>query len=80
MNVTFVKAQATYGLLSAEEKLKVKAVQVENAKNLKIPRRPLWDRTTSPEELQQLEREAFMTWRKGLSELQEIDGYYHLIT
>lgn len=74
MNVTFVKAQGTYGLLSAEEKTKVKLAQVANAANLKIPRRPLWDRTTSGEELQQLEREAFLAWRKGLSELQEIEG------
>lgn len=74
MNVTFVKAQATYGLLSAEEKNKVKLAQVENASNLKVPRRPLWDKTTCGEELQQLEREAFLEWRKGLSELQEIEG------
>lgn len=74
MNITFVKAQATYGLLSAEEKVKVKHAQVQNKENLKIPRRPLWDRTTTGEELQQLEREGFSAWRKQLSELQEIDG------
>ncbi|KAI9555173.1 hypothetical protein GHT06_017688 [Daphnia sinensis] len=74
LNVTFAKTQATYGLLSAEEKTKVKLAQAQNAANLKIPRRPLWDRTTSGEELQQLEREAFLAWRKGLSELQEIEG------
>ena len=74
MNVTFVKAQSTYGLLTAEEKIKVRQVQGENAKQLKVPRRPHWDRTTSGEELQQMEREAFMNWRKGLSELQELDG------
>ncbi|EFX89969.1 hypothetical protein DAPPUDRAFT_309652 [Daphnia pulex] len=74
LNVTFAKTQATYGLLSAEEKKKVKQAQVQNASHLKIPRRPLWDRTTSGEELQQLEREAFLAWRKGLSELQEIEG------
>jgi len=74
LNVTFAKTQATYGLLSAEEKKKVKQAQVQNAAHLKIPRRPLWDRTTSGEELQQLEREAFLEWRKGLSELQEIEG------
>ena len=74
MNVQFVKPQATYGLLSAEEKIKVKNAQDSNASLLKIPRRPLWDKSTSGEELQQLEREAFMDWRKGLSELQEIEG------
>ena len=61
-------------MLSAEEKKKVNQAQVQNAAHLKIPRRPLWDRTTSGEELQQLEREAFLAWRKGLSELQEIEG------
>lgn len=74
INVTFVKPQATYGLLNKEEKLKVKKVQEENVTHLKVPRRPLWDKTTSAEELQQWEREAFMEWRKGLSELQEIEG------
>lgn len=74
MNVAFVKPQASYGLLSKEEKIKVKSAQEANVKNLKIPRRPLWDRTTSGEELQQMEREAFMDWRRGLSELQEIEG------
>lgn len=74
MNVTFVKAQSTYGLLSKEEKTKVQRVQRENINLLKIPRRPKWDRTTSGEELQSLEREAFMEWRRGLAELQEIDG------
>jgi len=74
INVTFVKPQATYGLLNKEEKLKVKRVQEDNVTHLKVPRRPLWDRTTSAEELQQWEREAFMAWRKSLSELQEIEG------
>jgi len=73
-NVTFVKPQATYGLLNKEEKLKVKKVQEENTTHLKVPRRPLWDKTTSAEELQQWERESFMAWRKGLSELQEVEG------
>lgn len=74
MNVTFVKPQSTYGLLTTEEKTKVKKAQGENADHLRIPRRPHWDRTTSGEELQQMEREAFMAWRKSLSELQEVDG------
>lgn len=74
MNVTFVKAAATYGLLSKEDRKKVQKVQGENASQLKVPRRPRWDKTTSGEELQQMEREAFLNWRKGLSELQEVDG------
>ena len=74
MNVTFVKAQSTYGLLTTEENVKVKQAQDKNVDLLKVPRRPLWDKSMSGEELQQLEREAFMLWRKGLSELQEIEG------
>ena len=72
--MTFVKAQSTYGLLSKEEKIKVKKAQEDNSDLLKIPRRPLWDKTTTGEELQQWEREAFMSWRKDLSELQEVEG------
>ncbi|KAF7546570.1 hypothetical protein G7046_g9260 [Stylonectria norvegica] len=38
---------------------------------LTVPRRPKWDSTTTPEELDQKEREAFLGWRRGLAELQE---------
>jgi large subunit GTPase 1 len=36
-----------------------------------VPRRPKWDKSTTREELDRLERESFLEWRKGLAELQE---------
>lgn len=33
--------------------------------------RPEWDSSTTAEELEQREREAFLTWRRGLARLQE---------
>ncbi|KAL1265957.1 hypothetical protein QQF64_003984, partial [Cirrhinus molitorella] len=38
---------------------------------LRIPRRPLWDESTSPEVLQQNERDSFLAWRRELASLEE---------
>jgi large subunit GTPase 1 len=36
-----------------------------------VPRRPQWDNSTTPEELDRMERESLLEWRRGLAELQE---------
>jgi large subunit GTPase 1 len=36
-----------------------------------VPRRPKWDSTTTPEELDRMERDSLLEWRRGLAELQE---------
>ncbi|KAK2716726.1 hypothetical protein QYM36_007016 [Artemia franciscana] len=74
LNITFVNPNSKIGILSPEEKAKISEAQKENLHLLKIPRRPKWDRSMDAEELQNLERQAFLEWRKTLSELQEIDG------
>lgn len=38
---------------------------------LLVPRRPQWDRTTTPEELHQMENESYLKWRRRLAQLQE---------
>lgn len=38
---------------------------------MKIPRRPIWTDTTTAEELQKLENESFLEWRRNLAKLQE---------
>ena len=43
-------------------------VQERNAHRLRIPRRPAWDRGTSPEELDARERAAFLAWRRDLAQ------------
>ena len=58
-------------LLSAAEERAVIGKQKENRARLTVPRRPQWDASTTPDELDRLEREAFLEWRKGLAELQE---------
>jgi large subunit GTPase 1 len=58
-------------LLSAAEERAVLGKQREHKGRLTVPRRPHWDASTTPEELDRLERDSFLEWRKGLAELQE---------
>jgi len=58
-------------LLSAAEERAIFGKQQENKAKLTVPRRPHWDSTTTPEELDRLERESFLDWRRGLAEVQE---------
>lgn len=44
------------------------------ADRLKIPRRPSKDLWHSGEELASLEKKNFLEWRKGIAELQQVDG------
>lgn len=59
-----------YLLSSAEERM-VSKKHKENKDKLTVPRRPHWDASTTPEELDALERKSFLDWRRGLAELQE---------
>ena len=36
--------------------------------NLTVPRRPAWNEATTPDELNRLERESFLDWRRGIAE------------
>ncbi|KAK0720819.1 hypothetical protein B0H67DRAFT_634028 [Lasiosphaeris hirsuta] len=58
-------------LLSAAEERIVMGKQLENRAKLTVPRRPKWDSKTTPKELDRLEKESFLDWRRGLAELQE---------
>jgi len=58
-------------LLSAAEERAVVEKQAEHKARLTVPRRPKWDESTTPAELELLERESFLNWRRGLAELQE---------
>lgn len=58
-------------LLSAsEEKNAVKKHQ-KNKDRLTVPRRPKWDQSTTRNELESMERQSLLDWRRGLAELQE---------
>ncbi|KAM9582684.1 large subunit GTPase 1 homolog [Trichechus inunguis] len=71
LNIKFVPREARTGLLSFEESQRIKKLQEENKEFLCIPRRPNWDKQTSPEELKQAERENFLEWRRQLVRLEE---------
>ncbi|KAI1214761.1 P-loop containing nucleoside triphosphate hydrolase protein [Annulohypoxylon truncatum] len=58
-------------LLSAAEERGVLGKHAKHRARLTVPRRPKWDSSTTADELDQLERESFLNWRRGLAELQE---------
>jgi large subunit GTPase 1 len=59
-----------YLLSSVEEKATLKKHD-DNKSRLTVPRRPHWDASTTPNQLDMLERDAFLKWRRGLAQLQE---------
>ncbi|KAJ6655497.1 hypothetical protein lerEdw1_005075 [Lerista edwardsae] len=71
LNIQLVPAEAQTGLLTAEETKKVKELHEQNKQFLCIPRRPCWDKQTSPEVLNQAERDGFLEWRRRLARLEE---------
>ncbi|KAH7152356.1 hypothetical protein B0J13DRAFT_471193 [Dactylonectria estremocensis] len=58
-------------LLSYNEEKAVLGKHKMHKNRLTVPRRPHWDESTTPRELDVKEREAFLNWRRGLAELQE---------
>lgn len=71
LNVQIVTPQQRTGLLSSSELDEVKAVQEKHKELLCIPRRPAWDESTTPDELDRAERESFVEWLHQLSRLKE---------
>jgi len=61
----------TTGILSRDLLEKRRKVQEEKKEFLRIPRRPPWDSTTTPDELELSERSTFVEWRRDLATLQE---------
>ncbi|KAK9777558.1 putative CP-type G domain-containing protein [Seiridium cardinale] len=58
-------------LLSSTEESQVRGKHNKHKARLTVPRRPNWDDKTTPDQLDVLERESFLNWRRGLAELQE---------
>ncbi|XP_042314502.1 large subunit GTPase 1 homolog [Sceloporus undulatus] len=67
MNIQIVSPEARTGLLTAEETRKIQELHEQNKQFLCVPRRPKWDKQTSPERLSQAERESFLEWRRQLA-------------
>lgn len=58
-------------LLSSTEESQVRGKHNKHKARLTVPRRPKWNEKTTAEELDVLERESFLNWRRGLAELQQ---------
>ncbi|CZR59221.1 related to putative human GTP-binding protein MMR1 [Phialocephala subalpina] len=58
-------------LLSAAEERAAVGKQKAHKGKLTVPRRPKWDASTTPEQLDRMERDSLLDWRRGLAELQE---------
>nr|XP_046248486.1 large subunit GTPase 1 homolog [Scatophagus argus] len=71
LNVKFVPAEARTGLITDEERTRLAKLHEDNKHFLRIPRRPHWNETTSPEALQQAEKDSFLEWRRQLAQLEE---------
>ncbi|XP_023675700.2 large subunit GTPase 1 homolog [Paramormyrops kingsleyae] len=71
LNIKFVSAEARADILTSEEKERLKILHEEKKHFLRIPRRPHWDENTTPEALQQAERDSFLEWRRDLVQLEE---------
>ncbi|KAK6353495.1 hypothetical protein TWF696_005458 [Orbilia brochopaga] len=72
MNIKIIHSdQINPYLLSAdEEKAQIRRHRA-NAGKLTVPRRPPWDETTTPAELERAEKDSFLDWRRSLAELAE---------
>ncbi|CAF0793027.1 unnamed protein product [Didymodactylos carnosus] len=73
LNVTFIPPVAKVGILSAEDKERIKQAQDLHKERLQIPRRPPWTTQMETEQIERQERESFLDWRRKLALLQEID-------
>ncbi|KEF60609.1 uncharacterized protein A1O9_02170 [Exophiala aquamarina CBS 119918] len=60
-------------LLSAAEERGARRKHAQNKSRLTVPRRPAWDESTTPQQLDEQEKESLLDWRRGLAELQEND-------
>ncbi|XP_066467195.1 large subunit GTPase 1 homolog [Tiliqua scincoides] len=71
LDARLVPARPRPGLLTAEEAREARRLQEQHQHFLCIPRRPRWDKQTSPEMLNQAERDGFLEWRRRLAQLEE---------
>ena len=60
-------------LLSARDERNITRKHQKNKERLRVPRRPKWNESTTPQQLDVQERQSLLEWRRGLAELQEND-------
>lgn len=66
-STSVVKLHNPY-LLTEEEEKEARQRHRDNRERLKVPRRPGWSRDMDKAQLERLERDEFLEWRKGLAE------------
>ncbi|XP_071946036.1 large subunit GTPase 1 homolog isoform X2 [Antedon mediterranea] len=71
LNIQVIDPNVHTGLPSQEELEEIKEKHAKNQDLLTIPRRPQWDSTTTPDELERMERDSFLKWRKHNAVIQE---------
>lgn len=71
LNIQFVNPKSNVGLLTDTERKTMEKLITDNKDLLKIPRRPKWNKETTPEELHMSENRSFLEWRRDLALLQE---------
>lgn len=64
-------AQTNPYLLNPEQEKSTLQKHQQNIYQLTVPRRPQWDSTTTPAELDRAEKDSFLQWRRGLAQLEE---------
>ncbi|KAJ8913541.1 hypothetical protein NQ315_017092 [Exocentrus adspersus] len=74
LNVRFVNAKSSPGLLTCDEISKAIDAQERCREALKIPRRPPWSADTTPSELDKNEKHHFLEWRSSLAQLEKTEG------
>lgn len=68
-NVTVVTADSRNTTVMTPEREAALQAQIElNKDKMRVPRRPRWTRDMTGDELDHLEREAFLEWRRGLAQ------------
>ncbi|KAJ5462870.1 hypothetical protein N7475_007814 [Penicillium sp. IBT 31633x] len=58
-------------LLTPSEEKKVQQKHKKNKDRLTVPRRPKWDQSTTRNQLETMEKQSLLDWRRGLAELIE---------
>ncbi|CDO73000.1 hypothetical protein BN946_scf185007.g54 [Trametes cinnabarina] len=68
-------AQQNPYLLSEEEERTTLQKHNENKQRLRVPRRPPWTKGMTTAQLDRQEKDAFLEWRRGLAECEDLEAY-----
>ena len=74
LNVQFINPKSNVGILSASERFDLEEIIKDKKGLMRIPRRPIWNKDTTAEELHAKENTSFLEWRRDLALLQEKEG------